>query len=121
MEQEQKQEFRNTTDGQVGVITVNRRGEEVPIAVGPGDKIKLSVEEQELTVSSHRDPASSPFLPQTQNVLDPETGDVTGTVELPFLEKITDKPVVPGVDATGDTAPPQGSYAPGEVQGTPVG
>lgn len=121
MEQEPKQPFRNTTDGQVGVITVNRRGEEVPIAVAPGDTIKLSVEEQELTAGAHRDPASSPFLPQTQNVLDPDTGDVVNTVELPFLEKITDKPVVPGVDAVADTPPPQGSYAPGEVQGTPVG
>lgn len=100
--QAKQQRFRNTTDGQVGVIKVNRRGEEVAIAVPPRGEVDLTVEEQELTANAPTDPSKSPFEPQPYHEIDEVTGEQKAYAEdedmprKPLLEVIDSKRPVPG-------------------------
>jgi hypothetical protein len=103
--------FRNTTSGNVGVITVNRRGEEVAIAVPPYGEVDLTIEEQELTANAPQDPARSPFEPQ-EIVESNEAGEAVSTDTRPLLEMVTRKRPVPGKQQT-----PKGTRNPKEVVG----
>jgi hypothetical protein len=52
--------FRNTTQGHVGAIKIDRRGDRRSIPVGPGEIVELSEEEQEATARAPRDPGEQP-------------------------------------------------------------
>lgn len=57
-----KDEFRNDSDGYIGVITLMPGGERAGIAVRPGDSVWLSQEEQVLTANAPRDEADNPMV-----------------------------------------------------------
>jgi hypothetical protein len=132
--------FRNTTQGKVGAIKIDRRGDRRAISVAPGDVIELSEEEQEATANAPKDPANSPFEPQPYEARDVFGEVVDAGVRCPLeLLDESDARNVParttrrtGTDVAREkqseevgAAPqpvgfaPQGSYAPGEEVGTP--
>lgn len=123
--------FENTTQGYVGAIKVDRRGERRSISVAPGDRVELTEEEQQITAESHRDPKGNPFIPQDYKIHDANNGALLEEGRRPPLQKVTDRrpigsdqPAADGeVGAAAEPAgdPPQGSYAPGEEVGTPEG
>lgn len=82
-------EYLNTTQGYLGAIRINRRGEEESVAVEPGGRVFLNPEERELTDQSHALREHSPFTPQHVVHRDPLTGEVTFEGELCPLEDAT--------------------------------
>lgn len=125
--------FRNTTEGFVGAIQIDGRGDRKAVAVGPGEEIALSVEEEQETANGPRDPRDNPFLESSTDVRDSETGMVLEEGTKPQLERVTEARAIGsgrpigsrGPDETaappapaGD--PPEGSYAPGEEVGDPA-
>lgn len=116
----ERAEFRNTTNGWIGAIRLDGRGEEKPIAVAPGDTVWLSQEEQELTANAPRRPEDNPFLAQPFENRDPNTGEVLEEGERPQLELVSSARPTGGTTRTIPGVPPRGSYRDGEETGTPV-
>lgn len=84
-----KIEYLNVTQGYLGAVTINRRGEEVSVPVEPGGRVFLSDEERELTEQSHAQRKDSPFEPQDIVHRDNLTGEVTFEGHLCPLEDAT--------------------------------
>jgi hypothetical protein len=59
---DQKSEFRNASQGHVGVITLEPGGKEKAIAVRPGHSVWLTEDEQILTANAPRQDEDNPFL-----------------------------------------------------------
>lgn len=136
---EQTYRFRNTTQGKVGAIKIDRRGDRRAIPVAPGDTIELTEEEQEATANAPRDPSKSPFEPQPYEARDVYGELVDSGVRAPLELVEGDERGIParagrrtGTDVarehqseeTGAApepvgAAPKGSFAPGEEVGTP--
>lgn len=114
---ETKTLFRNITNGYVGAITIDRRGERRAVAVGPGDEVALSEEEQQETANAPRDPRDNPFLKSSTDVRDGDSGAVIEAGEKPQLEAVAESRPIGNQRPIG--TPAQGSYAPGEEVGTP--
>lgn len=111
------QRFRNTTGGHLGVIKVNRRGEEVSTVVEPGGEVLLTAEEQELTANAPSDPKKNPFLDQPYEDFDDEGTSIDKGYR-PQLAVIDEKRPIPADAAAGEQPPaPQGSRDPLEVTG----
>jgi hypothetical protein len=89
---EDRDEFQNRTQGWVGCIRLNRKGDETPDVVEPGGRVFLTAEEQTLTAQAHRRREDSPFEPRTITHFDPFTHEPTGTFVAPQLELVAPKP-----------------------------
>jgi hypothetical protein len=131
--------FRNTTQGKVGAIKIDRRGDRRAVAIAPGDTIELTEEEQEATAAAPKNPASSPFEPQPYEARDIYGEVVDSGVRAPLeLVEGDDRPIPAragrrtGTDVAREKqseevgaapqpvgAAPTGSFAPGEEVGTP--
>lgn len=85
---EQRDEFVNRTQGWVGCVKLNRKGDEQPIAVEAGGRVFLTAEEQEITAQAHRRAEDSPFVPRQITHYDPLTHDPVDTFVAPLLEKV---------------------------------
>lgn len=72
---EEKQQFKNQTDGWIGVVVLGARGEERGAAVEPQGTVWLSEIEMKLTANAPRSPADNPFVTQTRVRTVPETGE----------------------------------------------
>lgn len=107
-----KTHFENTTDGYVGVVTLDPRGVEKAIAVEPHGRVWLSPEEQQLTADASKKAESSPFVEHPYTHFDEKTGDVIATGSRPLLVEVTEPRPTPASE---------GSFAQGEEVGTPVG
>lgn len=59
---EEKAEFRNRTDGFIGVVVINEKGDRHGASVGPGDRVWLSEQEQILTASAPKLDKDNPFV-----------------------------------------------------------
>lgn len=113
--------FENTTQGFVGAITIDARGERHSIAVEPGGSVELSEEEQLATANAPRRAQDSPFEVSTENEYDDE-GNVVRVLNVPpALKAVTHARAIPGSRAIpGVEAPaPAGSYREHEEVGTP--
>lgn len=103
----EKQQFRNTTDGWVGVTVIGPKGEDRGAAVEPGGTVWLSEPEQILTANAPRRPEDNPFVEQTRMVTDPETGESVPVQVTPLVPADEGRFVpaqerfVPGVVAEG--------------------
>lgn len=90
----EKQQFRNNTDGWIGAVEINAKGEERHFSVEAGHSVWLSEDEQVILANAPRDPKDNPFMPQTHIVQDSETGARTETQVVP-LELVNDARYVP--------------------------
>lgn len=112
--------FVNTTSGNVGVIKLARNGDRDPIAVGPHERVELTLEEQELTANAPRLAENSPFVKKPYTDHDPTTGDVIAEGERAMLEEVVEEREVPGkkAEADAETAPaePEEDAAPKGVR-----
>lgn len=79
--------FVNRTQGLLGAVKINRKGDPAGVPVGPGDRIFLTNEEIELTEQSHARAEDSPFLKREIVHYDPATGDEIARFEAPPLER----------------------------------
>lgn len=82
----QKQQFRNESGGWIGVVLIGPKGDEQGHAVEPGQTVWLSEAEQILTANAPRRPEDNPFVPQTFQRTNAETGE---------LEEYSVTPLVP--------------------------
>lgn len=114
----EKHEYVNRTPGWVGAVQINRKGEEVSIAVRSGDSVFLDAEERELTARAHARPGGNPFEAREIVFHDPLTQDVTGKVFCPALER-ADTPRATGAVQNPTGPPPEGKAAADEEVGTP--
>lgn len=89
-EQFDKREYVNTTNGYLGVTTLNHRGDQIAVPLEPGQRIFLSDTEIKLTSSAVRDPRMSPLEPQDFEVRDMRTGDVLKSGRRPQLMLVDD-------------------------------
>lgn len=112
--------FKNTTEGFVGAITIDARGNRNAVAVEPGTTVELSEEEQLATANAPRRPEDSPFE-ETEGVEHDDDGNVIRrfTVE-PALIAVSDSRPIPGSRRIPGTASTPGSFAEHEETGTPV-
>lgn len=103
----EKQQFKNTTGGWIGVTVIGPRGEDRGAAVEPDGTVWLSEQEQILTANASRRPEDNPFVAQTRMVTDPETGEQVETTVTPLVPVSENRYVparerfVPGVLAEG--------------------
>lgn len=103
----EKQQFKNTTDGWVGVTVIGPKGEDRGAAVEPGGTVWLSEPEQVLTATAPRRPEDNPFVEQTRMVTNQETGEVEPTKVTPLVPISEGRYVpaqdrfIPGVRAEG--------------------
>lgn len=93
----EKQQFRNNTDGYIGVVALSVKGEPSGIPVEPQGTVWLSEDEQVLTANAPRDPADNPFIPQKLQRRNPET-DALEEVEVTPLVPISENRYVPAND-----------------------
>jgi hypothetical protein len=84
----QKDEFKNTSAGWIGVTLIDGRGDHKGFPVAPGDSVWLSEEEQIATANAPRADTDNPFLPREHTVFD-ETGGEVGKESHPTLELVT--------------------------------
>lgn len=82
-------EFVNETQGWVGAIKINRKGDDTAIGVKPGERVFLTDEEIELTEQSHAMAKDSPFVVREITHRDPHTLDVTKTFVSAPLARVT--------------------------------
>lgn len=71
----EKQRFVNQSGGWIGAVNISVKGEELGVAVAPGDSVWLSEAEQILTANAPRKAEDNPFIPQRRVATDPITGD----------------------------------------------
>lgn len=90
----EKQQFQNATDGWIGAVSINVKGEEIGVAVEPGGTVWLSEAEQILTANAPRLAADNPFIPQKRQRVDPLTGEAE-EVEITPLVPINEGRFVP--------------------------
>jgi hypothetical protein len=100
----EKQQFRNETDGYVGAVVIGPKGEEKGIAVEPGGEVWLSEQEQVLTANAPRSADDNPFVEQSMQRFNPESGE-NETVKVTPLVPISEARYVPAGDR----------YIPGDV------
>jgi hypothetical protein len=111
-----KDEFRNTTTGFVGVITIDN-GKERGVAVRPGGTIWLSEDEQILTANAPRKDEDNPFangsldlITSAENVVNrrpiggAQTNGATAVAEAPPASEAVAEPEAPPA-SSGNTAP----------------
>ena len=83
----QKHAYLNRTQGWLGAITINRKGDEISGPVPSGDIVYLTDEERDLTAQSHRQLSSSPFETHHIVIRDTNTGEITEEWDGPLLER----------------------------------
>jgi|SRR5213592_167219 len=105
-----RREWKNTTEGFVSAVQVDRRGEAKAVTVDPGATVWMNAEEEELTAKAPADPAKNPFLPQPFKVRDPLSDDVLDQGERPVFVLADEERFVP----------PRGSADEREETGTPA-
>lgn len=71
----EKQEFKNNTGGHLGVVVIGPKGDDTGATVPPDGTVWLSEEEQVLTANAPRRAEDNPFVPQTLQRINPETGE----------------------------------------------
>jgi hypothetical protein len=84
-----KTEFENCTQGYLGVVKVNRKGDPEGHPVEPGTRVFLTDEEVELTEQAVSRDAHSPFKIREIVHFDPRTGDETARFKAAPLSKVT--------------------------------
>lgn len=108
-----KSEFLNTTQGWLGVVRINRIGEENGIAVAPGERVFLSRDEQVATANAPNHPDNNPFVAKAYTTYDDKTGDVLDTGVRAPLELVEQTRQTPDRELAAAMAP-EGSFAAGE-------
>lgn len=103
-----KREFHNNTQGWLGVVKINRKGDEVGQSVAPGTRVFLTGEEVELTRQAHAHEVDSPFQAREIIHYDGRSGDEVRRFTAPMLEEVT------------KGSQPAGAYADGEETGTAI-
>jgi hypothetical protein len=105
-----KSEFLNQTQGYVGAVRISRNGDEQGIAVAPGGRVWLSVDEQIATANAPEDPKDNPFIAAPFVDYDPKTGEMVAEgvrepLKLITVEReiATLRPVPTGSFAAGDS------------------
>lgn len=93
----EKQQFQNNTDGWIGVVAIDAKGNDRGIAVGPGERVWLSEPEQRLTAEAPMRPEDNPFVEQTFTRIDVESGDRV-SVKVTPLSLVSDARYVPASD-----------------------
>jgi hypothetical protein len=112
--------FENTTEGFVGAITIDARGEHRGVAVEPHGTIELSEEEQIATANAPRHAEDSPFEEREEPEYDDE-GKLLRTVKAqPQLIPVSASRPIPSTRPIPGTDPPTGSFRDGEEVGTPI-
>lgn len=106
-----RRQFVNTTQGYVGAVRITARGDEVGVAVAPGDTVWLSDDEVEATVNAPMEAKHNPFAVQDYKVYDHDTAEL--------IEEGQRAPLEPIIEAR--FMPEEGTYSDGEEVGTPVG
>lgn len=100
METEERTTFRNTTRGWISVVRVDKRGNEKAEPLAGGETVRLTEEEQQLTIRQHRDPAvSNPFIDHDYEITNPETGEVLEAGRRPVLQRVGDDEPLPTAPA----------------------
>jgi hypothetical protein len=103
-----KAEFLNQTQGYVGAVQIKRNGEETGVAVPPGGRVWLTVEEQIATANAPQHPDDNPFLAKPFTDYDPKTGEIVERGVREPLKLITAEREIASV------RPLQGSFAAGD-------
>lgn len=70
-----KQQFENNTGGWIGAVTIDAKGNDAAIAVAPGQRVWLSEPEQRLTAEAPQSPQDNPFVEQTFERIDTQSGE----------------------------------------------
>ena len=83
--------FINQTDGWLGAVKVNRKGDEVGVPVAPGERVFLTPEEVTLTEQSHVRAEDSPFIKKHIVHTDIRTGDIIKEFDGEPLARIPEK------------------------------
>lgn len=81
-------EFENRTQGYIGVVKVNRKGDPEGKPVEPGKRVFLTDEEIELTEQAVSQSDLSPFTVREIVHRDPHTGDETDRFRSAPLSKV---------------------------------
>lgn len=97
-------EFRNASEGHVGVVVFNEKSEREGRSVAPGDRVLLSEREQMMTANAPRDPANNPFVGLGPGggpalVLETEVREIPGNMRP--IGAVPGEPVVPVVSEEG--------------------
>lgn len=112
----EKQQYRNTAGWVIGVVTLDRKGEEHGIAVEPDGTVWLSEDERRLTARAPKRDEDNPFVSGALTpvgegrVIDSDTRPI----DAPAPQEETAAPQAPEGKA------PEGSFAEGEEVATPV-
>lgn len=85
-------EFVNVTQGWVGAVKINRKGDDVAVTVEAGTRVFLTTEEQELTERAHARRKDSPFTEREIVHHDLASGEVIATFTAAPLTKADDLP-----------------------------
>lgn len=80
--------YENRTQGYLGAVKVNRKGDAEGVPVDPGTVVYLSDEEVELTEQAHAKPDDSPFKLREIVHFDPDTGDEAARFTAAPLSKV---------------------------------
>lgn len=91
--------FRNTSQGYVGAVKIDGRGNRDSVPVEPGGTVWLTPEEIELTARAPRDAKNNPFIDQPYEVLDSNTGESIEAGSRPLLVPDDEERFVPAAMA----------------------
>lgn len=83
-----KTEFHNQSQGYVGVVKINRKGDDVGEPVAPGERVFLTQDEIAATEQSHVKPEGSPFADREIVIRDEHTGDEVRRFTGPQLKRV---------------------------------
>lgn len=83
-----KIEFINRTQGYLGAIKIDRKGDEKSVPVAPGERIFQTPEEVELTEQSHAHAEDSPYVVREIVHYEQATGDETNRFTAAPLERV---------------------------------
>ena len=81
--------FVNRTQGWVGAVRIDRKGDAKGVPVPPGERIFLTQEEIELTEQAPAHPEDSPFVVREIVHYDPKTADEIERFTAAPLERVT--------------------------------
>lgn len=84
----EKVEFENRTQGYLGVVKIDRKGDEISLPVEPGARVFLTDEEIALTGQAHKRKQDSPFELREIVHFDQATGEETARFTAPPLERV---------------------------------